>query len=272
MAMTAVVAAEAEAVGDGGAHRLRHPLLGHVVQVAGRVRLVEVGRRRVELLVERLGHDHRLRPAGAAEQVADHRLGRRYLEPVGVLAEHALDGGGLDRVVERGGGAVGVDVVHLVRRQAGGTDRHAHGRLRAQPFGVGGGEVKRVAGGAVAGQLGVGPGPAGGGVLGRFQHQDAGPFAENEAVAILVERPAGVLGIVVEAGRQRLQVAEPRERDRRDQRLRPAGHHHVAHPRADAAQGAADGVGGRGAGRGDHQRGTGEPELHRDLADRGGCP
>ena len=55
---------------------------------------------------------------------------------------------------------------------------------------------------------------------------DAGAFADDEAVAVLVERPARALRLVV-ARRQRAHRGEPADAHRRDRRLRSAGDHHV---------------------------------------------
>src|ERR1051326_5078978 len=66
------------------------------------------------------------------------------------------------------------------------------------------------------------------GALPLFQNQHGRPVAHDEAVAVLVERPAGGLGIVV-ALRQRLHVREAGERERRDRRLRSARDHDPEH-------------------------------------------
>ena len=55
------------------------------------------------------------------------------------------------------------------------------------------GDVVRVARHAVADDLGVDPRAAAPRVLELLEDQDAGAFADDEAVAILVERPAGAL-------------------------------------------------------------------------------
>src|SRR5258705_272239 len=68
--------------------------------------------------------------------------------------------------------------------------------------------------------------PALPGVLVLFKDQDAGPLAEDEPVAVLVERPAGPGRLVVSL-RQSPAGDEPAQAHRGDCRLGPAGDHHV---------------------------------------------
>src|SRR5690606_1980063 len=71
----AVGSAEAEVVLQGYVDLHLAGNVGAIVQVALGVLLEEVDRRRRDLVVHREGGDDRLEPAGAAEQVAGHRLG-----------------------------------------------------------------------------------------------------------------------------------------------------------------------------------------------------
>ena len=64
---------------------------------------------------------------GGAQHVAGHGLGGADGQLVGVVTEHSLDGGRLAGVVQGGGGAVGVHIVHLLRGDA----RVAQGLLDA---------------------------------------------------------------------------------------------------------------------------------------------
>ena len=141
-----------------------------------------------------------------------------------------------------------VDVVHFVRCHAAGGERHAHGVDGAAAFRMGRGQVVGVAGGAVAGQLGVDARAALPGVLQLFHHQHAGTLADHEAVAAAVERPAGLLGGVVVARADRLQGAEAGHRQRGDRRLGAAAQDHVGGAVLDPAVCLADGVVGGGAG------------------------
>ncbi len=90
-----------------------------------------------------------------------------------------------------------------------------------------------------------------------------GAFADDEAVAILVEGPAGARRIVV-SRRERAHGREAADTKWRDGRLGPAGDHHVGVAALDDLGRLADGVRGRGARRAGGQiRPTGaEPDRH----------
>src|SRR5688572_9228693 len=62
--------------------------------------------------------DRRLDRAARPESVAVVPLGTAEGQPIGMIAEHLLYGGGLGRVVERCGRSVCVDIAHLVGRYA----------------------------------------------------------------------------------------------------------------------------------------------------------
>src|SRR5690606_18742146 len=122
-----VGAAEAEAVVE---HRANLPLLGgerHEVDALAAVRRVlEVERRRDDLVAQREDAEDRFDRAGAAEQVTDRRLGRTHRDVAYRVAEQAADRAELELVAERSRSAVGVDVVDVGRRQAGLAQCHLH--------------------------------------------------------------------------------------------------------------------------------------------------
>ena len=101
---------------------------------------------------------------------------------------------------------------------------------------------------AVADNLGEDVGAARLGELELFEDEDAGPLADDEAVAVLVEGPAGVRGVVV-AGGERLHGSEAADAHGGDRGLGAAGDHDVGVAALDDAEGVADGVRGGGAGR-----------------------
>ena len=75
-------------------------------------RIVEVERRRHDLVADGQHAEDRLDGAGRAEQMADRRPWWTTSTPsVGALPDQALHGGELDLVAERRRGAMGVDVV-----------------------------------------------------------------------------------------------------------------------------------------------------------------
>ena len=115
---------------------------------------------------------------------------------------------------------------------------------------VGLGDVAAVGAGAVAEHLGVDPGAAGLGVLQLLEHQHAGAFAEHEAVAVAVERPAGALADRRSARDRARMVAKPLMPMGVSGGLGAAGDHHVGLVVLDGLEGVADGVGGAGAGGG----------------------
>ena len=89
------------------------------------------------------------------------------------------------------------------------------------------GDVVGVAGQAVADHLGIDLGAARLGVLELLEHDDAGALAHDEAVAVPVVGARGLLGRVVEVGRQRAAGGEAGDARAADRRFGAAGDHHV---------------------------------------------
>ena len=102
---------------------------------------------------------------------------------------------------------------------------------------------------AVADDLGENFCAAGLGVLQLFEDQDAGAFPNHETVAILVEGPAGVFGVVV-AGGEGAHGGESTDAHGSDGRFGTTGDHHIGIVALDDAIRVADGVGTGGAGGG----------------------
>ena len=145
---------------------------------------------------------------------------------------------------------MGVDVVDVVGVPAGVAEGGPHRLGRADALLVRGGDVVGVGRVAAAEHLGVDRRAARLRVLVLFEDQDAGPFAEDEAVAVLVERPAGALRVVVASERARQAMKPPRPIGVIAASLPPVTIT-SAWPQLDGREGVADGVGGRGAGGGD---------------------
>src|SRR5579871_376231 len=237
-----VGAAETERVRQciGDLALARH--LGDEVDVAGRGRVFQIEGRRHDAVAQGENREDRLDAAGGSEQVADRRFGRRHRQAIGVVAEQPLDRAQLDLVAERGRGAVRVDVVDLVGRQPGAAQRVAHRAIGAVAVLRGRGQVIGVAGHAVTDDLGIDFGAARLGVLQLFEHEHAGAFAHDKAVAALVPRPRGGGRVVVVAGRQRPRRGKPGQPQPADRRLGAAAHHDVGIVEGDQPRRVADRV------------------------------
>src|SRR5207244_9525182 len=96
------------------------------------------------------------------------------------------------------------------------------GRGRARGVGTLVGDPIGVAGGSVAGQLGEDRRSPRAGEPLALEHDDARAFADDEAVAVLVEGPAGARGRIVAAG-ERSQHAETEHTRGIDDRVGAAG-------------------------------------------------
>src|ERR1044071_9941837 len=105
------------------------------------------------------------------------------------------------------------------------------------------------------------------GVLELLEDEHAGPLADDEAVAILVEGTAGARRLVVARG-QRPQLAEAADAHRTDGRLAAAGNHRVGVAALDDLVGVADGVRRGRAGRAGRRVGPFRAEADRHLARR----
>ena len=114
-----VGAAEAEAVVEHGSDR---PLLGlvrhEVDTLAALARIIEVERRRDDLVAHREDAEDTLDRSRAAEQMADRRLGRAHRHVGDGVAEQPPDRAELQLVAERRRGAVRVDVIDVRRLQS----------------------------------------------------------------------------------------------------------------------------------------------------------
>ncbi len=142
-----------------------------------------------------------------------------------------------------------VDVGDVGAGQAGVAERQVHRADAAPALRVRLHDVVAVGGDAGAGQPGVDPGAAGGGVVGPFEDDGAGALAEHEPVAALVPRAGRLLRLVV-AGRHGPHGGETGDRQRVDDRFGAAGHDHVGPAGADDVQAQRHRLGAGGAGAG----------------------
>ncbi len=176
------------------------------------------------------------------------------------LGEGLVDGGGLDRVVGLGAGAVGVDVADLRGLGVGVGERLAHGHGGSGGLGLG--DVGGVGGHAEADDLAIDGGVAGERGVEGLDGQHGGALAEGHAVAVGGEGAAAGGGDDADAvpGAQEA----PGEGG-----LVAAGDGGGGHAAAHHLEGEADGVGGRGAGGGEGEDGAGDAEVDGDVAGAG---
>ena len=97
-----VGAAESERIAQGNGDFGGPGLVGHVIQVTLRIRILVVDGRRQDLVKKGQGRKSGLQPSGRTQQVPGHGLGRAHGQFVGMSAEQPLDGQGLDLVVPGG--------------------------------------------------------------------------------------------------------------------------------------------------------------------------
>ena len=142
-----------------------------------------------------------------------------------------------------------------------------HGAKAAFAFGRHAGHVEGVGGHAVADDFGEDFCSAGFGELELFEDEDAGAFADDEAVAIFIPGAAGV-GWIVVAGGEGFHGGESTDAHGRDGGFGAAGDHGVGVAALDDAEGVADGVSAGGAGGGGGFVGASSVVLDGDVA---GC-
>ena len=200
-------------------------------------------------------YEHILIRARCSQGVTGDALGGRE-EGTG-SPEQLVDRHGLGHVVERGGGAVGVDVGDVGRLDAGLLHRQFHARDRADTAGGWGGDVVGVGGAGPAQHLGQDGDVTFQGHVPLLEREDARSLPHDEAVAVGVERPGDT------GGRERRHVRETGHRGAHERRLTAAGQNHVASAVGDQAGGVGDGVGACGAGRAGILGGPLEAVAHR---------
>ena len=135
--------------------------------------------------------------ARRSQQVAGRRPGGGDGQPVGVVAENALDRPDIGNVAERRRGAVGIDVVDPFRRDHGVVERRLHHPRRAVAFEFRRRHVVGVCAHAATQDFGIGMGAAGQSRLALLQDQHPGALAKNEAVAADIPGPGRPVRLVV---------------------------------------------------------------------------
>src|SRR5215471_205899 len=190
---------------EGIRERIGHfALLGvfwHQIDVAGGRRVVEVERRRNDLIADRKDREDRLDATGRAEQMPNRGFRRRHRQFIRMSAKKPLHRTELDLVAERGGGTVGVNVVDLLRSDTGPPQRIAHrskstvavlGRRR---------KMKGIARHAITDHLGVDLRPPPLGMLILFENEDPRDWAYNEPLTVLIPGTRSTRRYIAEPGR-----------------------------------------------------------------------
>src|SRR5437016_1727355 len=108
-----VVTTETHRVRERDVHLRVSGLVGNVVEIAGRVWMDVVHRRRQDSVADGEDAHHRLDRTGRAEAVAGYRLSGGHRELVRVIAEDVLDRFRLGSVAERRRRPVRVDVADV---------------------------------------------------------------------------------------------------------------------------------------------------------------
>ena len=156
-----------------------------------------------------------------------------------------------------------VDVVDLVRADARVAERHLE--RRHGPGRIGIGDVLRVGGQAVAGDLRVDLRAARLRVLELFEHEQRARLAHHEAVPPRVERPRSPLGVVI-APREGAHRAEARDAHLAHRRLGTAAEHHVGATQPDRVRSVTDRHVRGGTRRALGEKRPARAELDRDPA------
>ncbi len=257
------MAAEAEGIAQGGIDLALAGLVGHVIEIALRIGIIEIDRGREKIRLDRLDAGDEFHRTGRAEEVTRHRLGRADRDIFGVVTEDGLDRVAFHHVAHWSGGAVRVNVIDLVQGQARAFDRVLHGLHRANAARRG--HVIGVGGKAVAGQFRENISSTFLCVLEFFDDNDACTFTHDKSIAVLVEGTGSALGIIV-AGAEGAHGGKPAHAEGDAGGFTATGNHDVRFIIANQAPGFPDTIIGGRTGRDDGKIGTGKAKLDGDQA------
>ena len=178
-----------------------------------------------------------------------------------------FDGGRFGLIAQQRAGAVGVDIVDIGWVDLGVVDCLLHGARCADSFFVRLRDVRGVGAGSVADHLTIDSCSAAAGMFQFFEHEHPAPFGHHEAVAVAIEGPAGLLGLLV-ALAQSPHIRESADTHGRNRRFASAGDHDVGIVVLDGLEGVAHRVGSTGASRGYGVIGSAQAKLNRKLTTR----
>ena len=194
------MAAEPERVVQEGVDLHRAGRVRHVVQITGRIRVLQIDGRRSDLGLEGLAAQERFDTTRRTEHVSGRSLGGTNGQLPGIVSEDPLDGLGLTNITHRGARGVGIDVIDLFRAHLSVLEPHLDGPCRTGSLGIGRGHVVGVAGVAVAHDLAINAGPTLLGMLQLLEHQHRRALTHHETVAVPIERATGMLRVVIAGG------------------------------------------------------------------------
>src|SRR4051812_27745200 len=237
----AIRPAEAEGVAERVFHTRFARVIRDAIEIALGVLIVQINGRRQALILQRQNRDASFESAGAAEQVPGHRFRGADGNLLRMFAEKILDGLGFEHVTNGSRRPVRVDVADLVAADARVFHRFFHHAVAPFVLRSGLGDVIRVPAHAIADNLCEYVRAALFRTFKLFQDQDPRALADDEAVASLVERTAGLLRFVV-AGGEGAHGGEPADTHRSDGCFCAAGDHHVGGTTLDDLECIADGV------------------------------
>ncbi len=238
-----VVAAERERVVEDDVGFAVTRDVGDDVDVALGIGGLVADGRRVDARLDRHDAGDRLERARGPHAVAERALDAR--DGDAPVAEHLAHDLRLGEVVRARAGAVGVHEVDVGGRDPAVGDRAAHRLDAAERVGVRARDVVGVARQAVAADFRLGDGAAPDGVLLRLENDQPRPLAEDEPLAVQVERLAAI----------RRHGGEPHEAGELEllNEFGGAGDDHVGAPCADQVGAEADRVVARRARRGERE-------------------
>ena len=166
---------------------------------------------------------------------------------LGVIAEAALDGRRFGAVADVGGSTVRVDVIDLLGLESGIAQRVAHDAEGAIPVGWRSSDVKGIGTHSIAHDFRQDTSATLAGMFQFFKHQDAGAFADHEAVAVEIPGTRGALRFVV-ACRKRAHSREPADAHGSDAGFGAAANHDIRVAALDQPERIADRMCAGGAG------------------------
>ena len=238
-----IATAEAEGVASGDVHAAAAGCVGNVVEVAVGILKLVINGRRQDVIANSEATGGNLGGATSALQVAKGRFSGTDWQLVGVVTENFFDNDGFGFIAKRSGGAVGVEIIHLVGPNTGMSERELHGAGALFASGIGVAHVMGIAGAGPADHFSVNVGTAAASVIQFFQRDDATAFADDEPIAFGVEWARGFFRFVV-SGSEGVDCAKGDDDDRMDRCIGAAGQHHIGITPADKVGGMGDGGGG----------------------------